>query len=285
VNAYIGTIKSELEKAKINLESLADKTRESLRQSLTDEEWKLEEAKTQDQRDEIAKIIKDNGGHVSAAIGYKFKEKSLIIDFCNYATINSSEKMVNSFLRKGEAAFGQDKFASYRDEIEFAFDDVRCLQSDLFIAREEREKERNKKLRTFEQIRKEEPIFKGKLWKVAEQYETDYVTKFVAECRAAFEDEQETKRCDGKRFLTWTDQDQATATEAAKFQILKYVVKLSQKIGKEISSADLSGDLWTNSTLTVECEDGDKQVWNTRHITNYSCYGTPFSQFPTRKEL
>lgn len=62
-----------------------------------------------------------------------------------------------------------------------------------------------------------------------------------------------------------------------------YTFKLSKKIGKPIKTADLKGSLWTNCTLTIECEDGDKQVWHTHCIFNRSCLGKVFNQWPTRK--
>lgn len=62
-----------------------------------------------------------------------------------------------------------------------------------------------------------------------------------------------------------------------------YVLKLLSKIGKNVKTATLVGPLWEGSMLTVECQDGEKQVWTTKVIINCSCLGTLFNQWPTRR--
>jgi hypothetical protein len=62
-----------------------------------------------------------------------------------------------------------------------------------------------------------------------------------------------------------------------------FVHKLNAKVG-EVVSAELGSDnVWYNSYLVVVKPEGEKQVWNTQIITNYSKYGKAFNQFPTRQ--
>ena len=61
-----------------------------------------------------------------------------------------------------------------------------------------------------------------------------------------------------------------------------YIHKLNKKIG-DVTSAELGSDnVWYDSYLIVIKPDGEKQVWNTQIITNYSKYGKAFNQYPTR---
>lgn len=62
-----------------------------------------------------------------------------------------------------------------------------------------------------------------------------------------------------------------------------WVYKLVQKIGKPVTDADVSGDPWHNSRITVKCRDGEVQTWVTRMILNTSKLGKVFNQFPTRR--
>jgi hypothetical protein len=63
-----------------------------------------------------------------------------------------------------------------------------------------------------------------------------------------------------------------------------YVAKLAAKIGpKAIESANVTGSLWTGSTLRVAFEDGSAEVWTTTCIINVSVLGKLFNQWPTRK--
>lgn len=298
MKAYIGHLQEALRHEKIMLEELTTKIKRELSDSISKEDFEAEELKNKPQRDEMDKLVKEQIANQSesekelikeqqirifVAMDYKWKEKNVFKIFDD-ASINSSEKLVNGLIRKGEQAFGELKFALYREKIEFAFDNIKGCQHDLMVAREERDKARERKNYTFEQLKKVDPIFEGKLWKVAEEYETDYIKQFVKSCEYIFtaraiKREKET----GKIQRAWSDKDEATAIEMAKMEILRYVYKLSRKIGKEVKTAKLTGDLWSYSTLEVECEDGEKQIWNTHQITNYSCYGRPFTQWPTRK--
>lgn len=62
-----------------------------------------------------------------------------------------------------------------------------------------------------------------------------------------------------------------------------WVYKLVQKIGKPVTSADVAGDPWTGSTISVTTNDGEQQTWRTQMILNTSKLGKVFNQFPTRK--
>lgn len=63
----------------------------------------------------------------------------------------------------------------------------------------------------------------------------------------------------------------------------EYVHKMIQKIGKQVTHADITGSPWTGSTLKVKTEDGEDQVWSTKMILNFSKYQTMFNQFPSRR--
>jgi hypothetical protein len=63
-----------------------------------------------------------------------------------------------------------------------------------------------------------------------------------------------------------------------------WINKLIAKIGpKAIASANVTGSLWTGSTLRVTFEDGSAEVWTTKCIVNVSSLGKLFNQWPTRK--
>lgn len=67
---------------------------------------------------------------------------------------------------------------------------------------------------------------------------------------------------------------------AAKYEA--FVAKLEKKVGSH-SSAQLFGNhVWGWSFLRVETPTG-VQVWKTRQITNVSCLGTYFPQWPSRQ--
>jgi len=62
-----------------------------------------------------------------------------------------------------------------------------------------------------------------------------------------------------------------------------WVYKLVQKIGKPVTQADVTGDPWTGSTISVTTNDGEQQIWDTKMIINRSKLGKMFNQFPTRR--
>ena len=62
-----------------------------------------------------------------------------------------------------------------------------------------------------------------------------------------------------------------------------FIVKLVAKIGAGAVDAALIGNhVWDHSVLTVIREDGSSEHWQTQQIRNYSVYGTPYAQWPTR---
>lgn len=63
-----------------------------------------------------------------------------------------------------------------------------------------------------------------------------------------------------------------------------FIQKMINKIGKPVIDAKLTGNIWTNATLTVTTNDGETQVWQTRMIINFSKYQRMFNQFPTRRK-
>lgn len=93
-------------------------------------------------------------------------------------------------------------------------------------------------------------------------------------------------RWEGGQFVWRDDADDAVVKEAnrrAASSFDSYVVKLIQKIGKKVSTAVLTGNLWNDSVLTVRCSDGEEQKWNTRVIVNVSIRGKLFNQWPTTR--
>lgn len=91
-----------------------------------------------------------------------------------------------------------------------------------------------------------------------------------------------------KAFAEWIDMTPTSEyvrmqRQGASDSYDSWVYKLVQKIGKPVTDADVSGDPWTNSRITVKCKDGETQTWNTRMILNTSKRGKVFNQFPTRK--
>lgn len=62
-----------------------------------------------------------------------------------------------------------------------------------------------------------------------------------------------------------------------------FMEKMIQKIGKPVIDAKMTGNIWTNATLHVTTDDGEKQSWKTQMILNFSKYQKMFNQFPTRK--
>ena len=63
-----------------------------------------------------------------------------------------------------------------------------------------------------------------------------------------------------------------------------FMEKMIQKIGKPVVDAKMTGNIWTNATLTVTTDDGEEQVWHTQMILNFSKYQRLFNQFPTRRK-
>lgn len=64
---------------------------------------------------------------------------------------------------------------------------------------------------------------------------------------------------------------------------LEFIHKMVTKVGKPVVNATMTGNIWTNATLTVKCDDGEEQTWKTQMILNFSKYQTMFNQFPSRR--
>jgi hypothetical protein len=62
-----------------------------------------------------------------------------------------------------------------------------------------------------------------------------------------------------------------------------YIAKLAEKIGQEIKSADVQGNLWNGSILEVVTLANEVQRWKTQIIINRSKLGLLFNQYPTRR--
>ena len=63
-----------------------------------------------------------------------------------------------------------------------------------------------------------------------------------------------------------------------------FVCKLVAKVGADVLCASLEGShVWDHSILTVTKTDGTVERWKTQQITNYTAYGSPYLQWPTRK--
>lgn len=75
-----------------------------------------------------------------------------------------------------------------------------------------------------------------------------------------------------------------SAMQNAEEDYKEFIGKMVMKIGGGIVGANVKGHPWRGSTLTVEMVDGTNQVWNTQMIINYSKYGKPFNQFPSRRK-
>lgn len=71
--------------------------------------------------------------------------------------------------------------------------------------------------------------------------------------------------------------------EEAAAQYEAFVGKLVVKIGECVSATLCGNHVWSYSTLMVTKPDGSQQAWKTQTIVNYSKYGTPFYQWPTRQ--
>lgn len=81
----------------------------------------------------------------------------------------------------------------------------------------------------------------------------------------------------------FADETVKDAVANARAQFLSYAWKLDGKVG-EVVSAKLTTvfGVWGESFLDVTKADGSVIRWKTQTITNYSVYGTPYFQWPTR---
>jgi hypothetical protein len=75
----------------------------------------------------------------------------------------------------------------------------------------------------------------------------------------------------------------ADAMGDAALQYDMFICKMVAKIGPA-QSAELSGShVWGYSFLDVVKPDGSRERWKTQQIVNYSKYGRPYYQWPSRK--
>jgi hypothetical protein len=74
----------------------------------------------------------------------------------------------------------------------------------------------------------------------------------------------------------------ANAETDAALQYDMFICKMVAKVG-DVTNATIEGThVWGYSFLTVTKTDGTKEVWKTQQITNYSVYGLPYLQWPSR---
>lgn len=81
------------------------------------------------------------------------------------------------------------------------------------------------------------------------------------------------------------DREQAyigRAVEMAAFEYDMFVWKLNEKIGAHKAASLEGSHVWAESTLTITKDDDSEEKWKTKSIINYSKYGNPFNQYPTR---
>lgn len=77
------------------------------------------------------------------------------------------------------------------------------------------------------------------------------------------------------RFISNSEQDAA-------LQYDSFICKMVKKVG-EVSDATIQGEhVWGHSILTVVLPNGSTQRWKTQQIINYSVYGRPYLQWPSR---
>jgi hypothetical protein len=77
------------------------------------------------------------------------------------------------------------------------------------------------------------------------------------------------------RFVSNTEQDAA-------IQYDMFICKMVGKVG-DVVQATIEGDhVWSHSILTVTNLDRTETKWKTQQIVNYSVYGTPYLQWPSR---
>lgn len=77
-------------------------------------------------------------------------------------------------------------------------------------------------------------------------------------------------------FINWREREAATYYDA-------FIVKMVAKVGEVRDAAIEGSHVWSFSILTVTLADGAVERWKTQEIENYSKYGLPFPQWPSRK--
>ena len=74
------------------------------------------------------------------------------------------------------------------------------------------------------------------------------------------------------------------SVQGAEASYRDFMHKMITKIGKPVVNAKMTGNIWTSAVLTVNTNDGEEQVWNTKMILNFSKYQKMFNQFPSRRK-
>lgn len=88
------------------------------------------------------------------------------------------------------------------------------------------------------------------------------------------------ERVDAEEFAT---REIETAVFFARSSFLSYAWKLDSKVGDVIAARlETVAGVWGESYLHVQNAAGNVTKWKTQTITNYSVYGTPYFQWPTR---
>lgn len=72
--------------------------------------------------------------------------------------------------------------------------------------------------------------------------------------------------------------------DQARGDYLAWINKMTEKVGKPVQFAEVRGNPWSYSVLTVTTADGEEQVWHTQMIINTSKFGKLFNQFPTTRK-
>lgn len=77
----------------------------------------------------------------------------------------------------------------------------------------------------------------------------------------------------------------AQVSEGAEDSYKGFIMKMTQKIGQAVESAEFSEwsstNPWEYTSMKIVTKTGETQVWTTNCIVNYSVYGKAFNQFPT----
>lgn len=74
----------------------------------------------------------------------------------------------------------------------------------------------------------------------------------------------------------------SNSEQSAALQYDMFICKMVSKVG-DVTDAAIEGDhVWGHSILTVNLPNGEQQRWKTQQIVNYSVYGNPYLQWPSR---
>lgn len=74
----------------------------------------------------------------------------------------------------------------------------------------------------------------------------------------------------------------AHVEEDAAFQYDAFICKMVAKVGECVSASIEGSHVWAHSILSVTKAGGKVERWKTQQIVNYSKFGLPFLQWPSR---